>query len=138
MGTVIEPDDIGIMRGNDDARRTPIPAYDADCAAVIGWLQAESTVNSDKIATLGFCIGGHLAFRAAFAQEIKAAVCCYPTGIPSGKLGLGIADTIHRINEITGEMLLVLGSLDPHIPEHDRHTLIMTLEQAALHICGMN
>ena len=27
-------------------------------------------------------------------------------------------------------MLLVLGTLDPHIPEHDRHTLIMTLEQA--------
>ena len=120
------------MRGNDDARRTPIPDYDADSDAVIKWLQADSAVNSEHIGTLGFCIGGHLAFRRAFAQEIKAAVCCYPTGIPSGKLGLGIPDTIHRVNEITGEMLLVLGTLDPHIPEDDRHTLIMTLEQAKI------
>ncbi len=111
------------MRGNDDARRTSISAYDADCRAVINFLQTESTVNPQKIGTLGFCIGGHLSFRAAFASEIKASACCYPTGIPSGKLGLGIADTIQRVSEIKGEMLLVLGTLDPHIPESDRNIL---------------
>ncbi len=130
VGSVIEPNDIGRMRGNDDARRTPIPAYDADCRAVINFLQTESTVNPQKIGTLGFCIGGHLSFRAAFTNEIKASVCCYPTGIPSGKLGVGIADTIQRVSEIKGEMLLVLGTLDPHIPETDRNILITTLRQA--------
>jgi carboxymethylenebutenolidase len=44
-------------------------------------------------------------------------------------LGLGVADTIHRVSEITGEVLLVLGTLDPHIPECDRQTLITTLQQ---------
>ncbi len=130
VGSVIEPNDIGRMRGNDDARRTPIPAYDADCRAVINFLQAEGAVNPQKIGTLGFCIGGHLSFRAAFNSEIKAAVCCYPTGIPSGKLGLGIADTIERVDKIKGEILLILGTLDPHIPETDRNTLITSLENA--------
>ncbi|MBO3460247.1 dienelactone hydrolase family protein [Aetokthonos hydrillicola Thurmond2011] len=130
IGLVIEPDDLGRMRGNDDARRTPIADYDADCRAVIEFLKAESSVFSDKIGTLGFCIGGHLAFRAAFHDEIKAAACCYPTGIPSGKLGKGIADTIERVSEIKGEMLIVFGTLDPHIPESDRQVIIKALENA--------
>lgn len=132
IGKVIEPDDLGRMRGNDDARRTVIAEYDADCRAMIDFLKTESVVDPNKIGTLGFCIGGHLAFRAAFANEIKASVCCYPTGIPSGKLGQGVADSIHRVNEITGEMLLILGTLDPHIPENDRKTLITALEQAKI------
>ncbi|AKG20779.1 dienelactone hydrolase family protein [Calothrix sp. 336/3] len=127
---VIEPDDLGRMRGNDNARRTPVAAYDADAQAVLEFLQADSSVTPGKIATLGFCIGGHLAFRTAFARDIKAAVCCYPTGIPSGKLGQGVADTIHRVGEITGEVLLILGTLDPHIPENDRQILIQALENA--------
>jgi carboxymethylenebutenolidase len=130
VGSVIEPNDIGRMRGNDNARRTTIADYDADCLAVMEFLKTESAVSPDKLGTLGFCIGGHLAFRAAFHNEIKASVCCYPTGIPSGKLGHGIADTIHRVSEIKGEMLLVLGTLDPHIPEHDRQILIKALENA--------
>ncbi|MBW4448664.1 MAG: dienelactone hydrolase family protein [Spirirestis rafaelensis WJT71-NPBG6] len=132
VGLVIEPDDIGRMRGNDNARRTAIAHYDADCRAVIEFLKAESSVSSGQIGTLGFCIGGHLAFRAAFESEIKAAACCYPTGIPSGKLGKGIADTIKRVSEIKGEMLMVFGTLDPHIPEADRQILIKALENAGI------
>jgi carboxymethylenebutenolidase len=53
-------------------------------------------VIADKIGTLGFCIGGHLAFRAAFENEIEACISCYPTGISRVKLGKGVADTTHR------------------------------------------
>ncbi|MBD2384940.1 dienelactone hydrolase family protein [Cylindrospermum sp. FACHB-282] len=129
VGSVIEPDDIGRMRGNDDARRTLISEYDADCRAMIDFLKSDNSVIADKIGTLGFCIGGHLAFRAAFEDEIKVSVCCYPTGIPSGKLGKGIADSIQRIEEIKGQMLLVFGTQDPHIPENDRQTIINALEK---------
>lgn len=132
VGLVIEPDDIGRMRGNDNARRTAIAHYDSDRRAVIEFLKAESSVSSEKIGTLGFCIGGHLAFRAAFESEVKAAACCYPTGIPSGKLGKGVADTIKRVSEIKGEMLMVFGSLDPHIPDSDRQILIKALENAGI------
>ena len=36
---------------------------------------------------VGFCIGGHLAFRAAFDPRVAATVCFYPTGLQDGKLG---------------------------------------------------
>jgi carboxymethylenebutenolidase len=132
VGSVIEPDDIGRMRGNDNARRTPVADYDADCIALIEFLKAENSVNPDKIGTLGFCIGGHLSFRAAFRNEIKATACCYPTGIPSGKLGKDVADTIGRVDEIKSKMLIVFGSLDPHIPETDRQILTKSLQSAGV------
>ncbi|AFZ56980.1 dienelactone hydrolase family protein [Anabaena cylindrica FACHB-243] len=132
VGSIIEPNDIGRMRGNDDARRTLISEYDADTRAVIDFLKNDNSVIADKIGTLGFCIGGHLAFRAAFASEIKACVSCYPTGVPSGKLGQGVADTIDRFEEIKGEMLLVFGTQDPHIPENDRQTIVNALETAKI------
>jgi carboxymethylenebutenolidase len=130
VGLVIEPDDLGRMRGNDNARRTLVADYDRDRQALIEWMKTESSVSPGQIGTLGFCIGGHLAFRAAFESEIKATVCCYPTGIPNGKLGKGVADTIQRVSEIKNEVLFVFGTLDPHIPESDRQTLIGAMENA--------
>lgn len=132
VGQVIEPDDIGRMRGNDDARRTAISEYDADCKAVLEFIKSDASVNSEKIGAFGFCIGGHLAFRAAFQSEVKATVCCYPTGIPSGKLGATVADSIERCNEIKGEMLVVFGTQDPHIPENDRQTIVKSLSNAGI------
>ena len=133
VGTVIEPDDLGRMRGNDAARRTAIADYDADARAVIAWLKQESAVLPEQIGTTGFCIGGHLALRAALQPEVKAAVCCYPTGIHSGKLGKGIADTLQRIGEVTADMLFVFGTLDTHVPAEGRHTITQALSDTEIH-----
>lgn len=130
IGTVIEPDDLGRMRGNDAARRTEVRDYDADARAVLDWLKAEPSLLPDRIGTMGFCIGGHLAFRAALQAEVKAAVCCYPTGIHNGKLGRGVADTLMRMSQVTGEVLLLFGSIDPHVPPEGRQTIMQALEQS--------
>ncbi|MEB3211064.1 MAG: dienelactone hydrolase family protein [Leptolyngbyaceae bacterium] len=131
VGTIIEPNDLGRMRGNDAARRTAIAEYDADATAVLEWLQAEPRVQVGAIASFGFCIGGHLAFRAAALHStIKAAVCCYPTGIHNGKLGRGEADTLSRIPDITADVLTIFGTLDPHVPPEGRHTILHALDQA--------
>ncbi|MBW4659585.1 MAG: dienelactone hydrolase family protein [Drouetiella hepatica Uher 2000/2452] len=137
IGTVIEPNDLGRMQGNDDARRTAIAEYDADARAVIDFfkqdgLKPESQIDPNKIGTMGFCIGGHLAFRAAFRDEVKAAVCCYPTGIHIGKLGRGVADTLSRMGEVKGKVFLAFGSIDPHIPEDARQKVIQGLENAGV------
>lgn len=132
IGTVIEPNDLGRMQGNDDARRTEIPAYDADAGAVLEWFHGEEKVRSDRLGTLGFCIGGHLAMRAALQDSIQAAVCCYPTGIHSGKLGRGTADTLQRFDQIKGQVLTVFGSLDPHVPPEGRETILKGLEVAGV------
>ena len=127
IGAAIAPDDLGRLRGNDNASRTAIADYDADAEAVLDFLKKDETVMPDKIGTMGFCIGGHLAFRAAFNENVKASVCCYPTDIHNGKLGKGTADTLKRVAELQGELFLLFGTLDPHIPEAGRTQIIQEL-----------
>lgn len=132
IGTVIEPNDLGRLRGNDNARRTEVAEYDADIHSLLEWLQSYDAVVPDKIGAMGFCIGGHLAIRAALQPEIKATVSCYPTGVHSGKLGRDLADTIERLGEITGPVLTIFGSLDPHVPPAGREQILRAFDQAEL------
>lgn len=127
IGSAIEPDDLGRLRGNDNASRTEIADFDADAQAVLDFLGKDDRVLPDQLGTMGFCIGGHLAFRAAFQAQVKAAVCCYPTGIHSGKLGRGTADTLGRMAEIQGTVLMIFGTLDPHVPEEGRNAIVQAL-----------
>jgi carboxymethylenebutenolidase len=132
IGAVIEPDDLGRLQGNDNASRTAIAQYDADAAAALAWLQTCDTVSPGQIGTLGFCIGGHLACRAALDPAVTAAVCCYPTGIHSGKLGADPADTLQRLGEITAPLLLIFGDQDPHVPAPGRETILNALGAAGV------
>ncbi|MEL6382874.1 MAG: dienelactone hydrolase family protein [Cyanobacteria bacterium J06626_18] len=130
IGAAIEPTDLGRLRGNDNARRTEIAEYDADTRTVLDWLKSHPQVTPEHIGTMGFCIGGHLAFRGALQPDVKGAACCYPTGIHSGKLGRGTADTIERVSEIKGQILTIFGTLDPHVPPEGRDTISQALNQA--------
>ncbi|MEA5510977.1 dienelactone hydrolase family protein [Crocosphaera sp. UHCC 0190] len=129
IGTVIEPNDLGRIQGNEAARKTALSEFDQDANAVIDFLSQQENVISEKIGTMGFCIGGHLAFRAAFNPEIKASVCVYPTGIHNGKLGREKANSLAKMSEIKGQVLLIFGTEDPHVPEEGRQLIIESLKQ---------
>jgi carboxymethylenebutenolidase len=132
-GTVMPYDDIGRIWGNEGAKRTPVAAFDADARATLDFLAKHPKVARGKLATMGFCIGGHLAWRAALQPDVKAAVCCYPTGVHSGKLGKDAdAGTLARIPEIKGEMLIVFGEVDPHVPKEGREILINALAKSGV------
>jgi carboxymethylenebutenolidase len=132
IGTVIEPNDLGRLRGNDAARRTEIAEYDADAGAALNWLAEDDQVAPGQLGAMGFCIGGHLAFRAALEPVVKAAVCCYPTGVHNGKLGRGKADTIEHVNQIKGAVLTIFGTLDPHVPPEGREKILKALDEAGV------
>ena len=130
-GTVLQQDDEGRARGMQAQLATPIEDFDADCRAVIGYLQQHPQVTSGQIGAGGFCIGGHLAFRAALQAEVKATVCFYPTWLHNGKVGLGEqAGSLERAAEIGGELLIIFGTRDPLIPAEGRATIEAVLTQA--------
>lgn len=58
----------------------------ADVAAAVGLLRARPEVTG-RVATLGYCFGGQMAFRAAALAQADAAVCYYGGGI-AGHLAL--------------------------------------------------
>ena len=82
---------------------------------------------------MGFCIGGHLALRAALDPKCRAAVCAYPTGLHDGNLGADQdAGTLARLSEIKAELLLVFGDVDPHVPVPARNIVRSALESSGV------
>jgi carboxymethylenebutenolidase len=80
---------------------------------------------------MGFCIGGHLSFRAALEPDVRATVCYYGTGIHDGKLGQDRdAESLARAGEIRAKLLMVWGSSDPHVPEAGRAQIDHKLREA--------
>lgn len=130
-GLVIPFDDAGRDRGMADAAKTPVADFDADCRSGLDWLAQHAKVAPGKLGAMGFCIGGHLAFRAALQPDVKATVCFYGTGIHNGKLGADAnAGSLERTKEIRGELLMIFGSNDPHVPPEGRAKVAEALAAA--------
>lgn len=129
-GTVLGYDDAGKDKGNRYKVATKLSTYDADARAALDALERHPACNG-RLGTVGVCLGGHLAFRAAFDTRVRAAACYYPTDIHSATLGLGQQDdTLARCGELRGEVLLVWGRQDPHIPAWGRRKIYEALEAA--------
>jgi carboxymethylenebutenolidase len=120
-GSAIPFDDAGRTRGQDDAAKTPVAHFDEDRRAALDYLAKHPVVSDRQLGAMGFCIGGHLAFRAALEPDVLATVCFYGTGIHDGKLGQDSdAGSLARAGEIRGKLLMIWGSADPHVPEAGR------------------
>jgi carboxymethylenebutenolidase len=129
-GTVLAYDTAGTERGNALKTTKELASYDSDAKAVLTFLKKHPKCTG-IVGTAGFCIGGHLAFRAAMNPEVRAAACFYPTDIHKRGLGLGMNDdSLDRIPDIKGEVVLIFGRQDPHVPTEGRRKIYETLEAA--------
>jgi carboxymethylenebutenolidase len=118
-GSVLAYDAAGTERGNQHKIGKPVAAYDADARACLDHLQSRDDCDG-KLLSAGVCIGGHLAYRCALDPRVRAAACFYATDIHKGSLGSGGDDSLARTGEIAGELLMVWGRQDPHVPDEGR------------------
>jgi carboxymethylenebutenolidase len=129
-GTVLPYTPDGSARGNAHKVARDLAAYDADTRACLDFL-ASSPHCTGRLGTAGMCLGGHLAFSAALQPEILAAACLYPTDLHKRSLGKGLADdSLERCAGIAGELLMVFGRQDPHIPAEGRAAIYQRLTAA--------
>jgi carboxymethylenebutenolidase len=130
-GVALEFDDAGKEAGLAGAAATTTGQFDADRIAVLDHLEQRPDV--DRLFAAGFCIGGHLAFRAAFDPRVAATVCFYPTGLQNGALGADTdAGSLARAADIRGRLMIVFGSQDPHVPPDARLQVVSALYTAGL------
>lgn len=128
-GCVISYDTAGADKGNKNKTSKTLQSYDDDAKAIIKFLSSHSCCTG-KLGSIGICIGGHLSFRAAMNPEILAAVCFYATDIHKRSLGLGMNDnSLDRIPEIHGELLMIWGRQDPHVPAEGRAIIYQKLNE---------
>jgi carboxymethylenebutenolidase len=115
----------------DDSKKLHARDADADVRVLIDFLARSPHVGGKSLHATGFCLGGHLAFRAALQREIRSTVCFYPTGLETGELGgdTGV-DSLARCGEIHGDLLLIVGTSDPHLPVDGRRAIDDALRRA--------
>jgi carboxymethylenebutenolidase len=128
-GSVIGYDPESAARGNAHKTSKELSSYDADARATLDFLAAHSACTG-RLGTMGVCIGGHLSYRAALNPDVLAAACFYATDIHSKSLGKGMKDdSLARASEIQGELLMIWGRQDPHVPLAGRNLIHAQLEE---------
>lgn len=131
-GTVLAYDQDGSDTGNRLKTEKPVSAYDADNRAVLDFLKNHEACNG-RLGSFGPCIGGHLTYRAALQPDVSAAACFYPTDLHKRSLGAGMNDdSLIRAADIKGELLMVFGRQDPHVPVEGRAMIYQTLTAAGV------
>jgi carboxymethylenebutenolidase len=132
IGTVLGYDDAGREKGNSDKATKDAQGYDTDNRTMIAWLQARSWFNGN-IGAMGFCIGGHLAFRAALQPEVLATACFYATDLHLNTIpNKPNQHSMERLADIKGELMMIWGKQDPYIPVAERLKLYQQLTDANL------
>lgn len=93
----------------------------ADLQAAYEWLVSEG-VPKEKIAALGFCMGGRAAFLANETLPLACAVSFYGGGIA--------AQLLDRVENLSGPQLLIWGGADSHIDANQREAVTAALRAA--------
>lgn len=130
-GCELAYDQAGADRGNQHKQGKPIGAFDADARAVIDHLKSHPHCTG-KIGSVGICIGGHLSFRAGMSADVLAAACFYATDIHKGSLGTSGDDSLARAGDIRGELLMIWGRQDPHVPTDGRRAIQRRLDETGV------
>jgi carboxymethylenebutenolidase len=79
----------------------------SDITTCYKFMTRQKEVDAERIASIGFCLGGRVSFLANTVVPLKAAACFY---------GSGIADySEDTFQKSSGPLLLCWGGQDPHI-----------------------
>lgn len=127
--TPLAYDDEGTTLGNDLKKKKLLESYDEDNQIAIDYLMSLKTCTG-RIGATGMCLGGHVAFRAAFDIRVLSAVSFFGTDIHSNTLGTTSNQELHSLNrlgEIQGELLMIFGTKDPHVPPEGRDLIRKSL-----------
>ena len=93
----------------------------ADLQASYSWLQSQALVKTDKIGSIGFCLGGRVSFLANAVLPLAAAVSYYGGGSHT------IAD---RAKDLHAPQLFFWGGLDAHISKEEIAQVTAAVEAA--------
>ena len=89
------------------AAEVPPETEVADLCAALGHLRGLPSTAGEKVAAMGYCLGGRLAYELAAMGEPDACVSYY---------GSGIASLLDLAEKITCPILFHFGGDDPYIP----------------------
>ncbi|KAG8161944.1 hypothetical protein KVR01_007709 [Diaporthe batatas] len=134
----------GTDQGNAWKVKKTLESYDQDSYKTVDYLLSLPTCTG-LIGATGMCLGGHLALRAALDPRISATVGYFATDVHSRTLGphdkpdlsptAPSPDSIHTIDllsNLKGEVSLIFGLKDTHVPDAGRDLIRAKLREAGV------
>jgi carboxymethylenebutenolidase len=110
-GLELGHDDEGLAQAMETVQRLDGEGAVEDAAVALAALRSLPEVpDGERVAAVGFCLGGRLAFGLGAAADPDAIVCYY---------GSGIADSLDAAAAISCPALFHFGGDDPFIPRSD-------------------
>jgi carboxymethylenebutenolidase len=94
----------------------------ADAEAAHLFLTRDPQVDPDRVAAIGYCMGGRCSWIANASLPLRAAVSYYGGGI--------VPSLLDRAAMLNGPHLLFWGGLDTHIPPEQRAAIVSALTDA--------
>lgn len=100
---------------------------EADIRAAHEALLRLSTVDAQRIASIGFCMGGRVSFLANLVLPLQAAISFYGGSIAKSERGPGLLD---RARDTRAPIFLFWGGQDKHIGSEQREAVAKALRDA--------
>ncbi|SGY32777.1 BQ5605_C002g01410 [Microbotryum silenes-dioicae] len=128
----------GTDAGNAYKVKKVLSAYDEDAKKAVDLLMEHKNCNG-RIGTTGMCLGGHLAFRIGLYLNQRRI--CRPrhasyseSDIHNGALSSTGDDSLVRASkgDLKGEVVLIFGTQDGHVPLAGRNLIRQQLNSAGL------
>ncbi|KAI8961112.1 dienelactone hydrolase [Daldinia sp. FL1419] len=131
----------GTDQGNEWKVKKTLQSYDVDSHKAVDYLLSLPTCTG-RIGSSGMCLGGHLSLRASLDPRISATVAYFATDVHSRTLGphsganLSVQGpensnhTIDRLAEIKGEVAMIFGIKDTHVPDDGRDLIRQKLRSS--------
>ena len=100
---------------------------EADIRSAYGWLQAEPGIQGQRIACVGFCMGGRVTFLTNAVLPVSAAISFYGGGIAPNPYSTGFLD---RAGDLHAPQMLFWGGLDKHLGPEVARTVTEAIRAA--------
>lgn len=100
---------------------------EADIHAAHQALLRLSTADAQRVASIGFCMGGRVSFLANLVLPVRAAISFYGGGIAKSERSAGLLDRSHQSH---AAIFLFWGGLDKHIGPEQRYAVANALQNA--------
>lgn len=130
-GRWLERDDAGRQEGFGYLHRLGREQALADVAAAMAWLRAEPGI--ERVAMVGFSVGGHLSYLAAGRLPVSRAAVLYGGWLPGTDIPLSQpGPTLELTPGITGRVLYLVGEDDMLISAEQRSQIRAALSAAGV------
>ncbi|KAK3321223.1 Alpha/Beta hydrolase protein [Cercophora scortea] len=134
----------GTDQGNEWKVAKTLESYDEDSRKTVDYLLTLPTC-AGRIGATGMCLGGHLALRAALDPRISATTTYFATDVHSRTLGPhstantsptppspSSPHTLDLLPQLKGEVSLIFGLKDTHVPDAGRDLIRAKLRAAGV------